>query len=162
MFTFYCAIQFFQKLSGVKTLRTWVFLNSLGTYRRTKPLTVFTGTGPQSRTSWSPLVSQRVKDPALSPPWLWLQLWHGFDGWPRNFDMLWVRSNQNQKQKRTSGSPPTAGVSGMCFYPHSTPLFWGIPTHAAGGLGNTVYNQAEVRTSRHRPGLEQRLGTSSG
>ena len=26
-------------------------------------------------------MAQRVKDPVLSPLWLWLQLWHGFDPW---------------------------------------------------------------------------------
>ena len=39
----------------------------------------------------SSLVAQWVKEPALSLPWLWLQLWHGFDPWPRNFCMLWIQ-----------------------------------------------------------------------
>ena len=36
----------------------------------------------------SSLVGQQVKDLALSLLWLWLQLWHAFSPWPRNFDML--------------------------------------------------------------------------
>ena len=31
-----------------------------------------------------------VKDPALSLLWLLLQLWHGFNPWPRNFYMPWA------------------------------------------------------------------------
>ena len=27
-------------------------------------------------------MAQQVKDPALSPLWLWLQLWRGLDAWP--------------------------------------------------------------------------------
>jgi len=36
------------------------------------------------------LVTQWVKDLALSLLWLWLELWHGFDPWARNFCMPWV------------------------------------------------------------------------
>ena len=44
--------------------------------------------GPQkAHNLGSSLVAQWVKDPALSLLWLWLQLWHGFDPWPRNFCM---------------------------------------------------------------------------
>ena len=32
-------------------------------------------------------MAQWVKDPALSLLWLWLELWRGFDPWPRNFHM---------------------------------------------------------------------------
>ena len=38
--------------------------------------------------SRSSCVVQQVKDLALSLLWLWLQLWHVFDLWPRNFHML--------------------------------------------------------------------------
>lgn len=31
------------------------------------------------------LMAQQVKDLVLSLLWLWLQLWYGFDPWPRNF-----------------------------------------------------------------------------
>ena len=33
------------------------------------------------------MVSQWVKDLALSLLWLWLLLWFGFDPWPGNFHM---------------------------------------------------------------------------
>ena len=35
-------------------------------------------------------MTQWVKDLALSLLWLWLQLWCGFDPWPRNFRMPWT------------------------------------------------------------------------
>ena len=35
-------------------------------------------------------VVQWVKDLAVSLLWLWLQLWCGFDPWPRNLHMLEV------------------------------------------------------------------------
>ena len=35
--------------------------------------------------TWSSLVAQEVKDPALSLLWLRSLLWHGFDPCPRNF-----------------------------------------------------------------------------
>ena len=37
----------------------------------------------------SSLVAQRVKDPALSLLWFWLQLWCRLNSWPRNFCMPW-------------------------------------------------------------------------
>ena len=36
---------------------------------------------------WSSLLTQQVKDPALSLQWLRSLLWRGFDPWPRNFRM---------------------------------------------------------------------------
>ena len=41
--------------------------------------------------SWSSLMAHWVRDLALSQLWLQLQLWQGFDPWPRNFHMLWVQ-----------------------------------------------------------------------
>ena len=41
-------------------------------------------------------MTQQVKDPALSPLWLWLLLWLRFDPWPENLCLL--RAQQN-KQK---------------------------------------------------------------
>lgn len=35
-------------------------------------------------------MDQWVKDPELSLPWLWLQLWWEFGHCPRNFHMLRV------------------------------------------------------------------------
>lgn len=37
--------------------------------------------------SWSSLVAQRAKDPALLILWPWLLLWCGFDPWRDNFHM---------------------------------------------------------------------------
>ena len=39
---------------------------------------------------WSSLMAQWVKDQALSLLWLWLQLCHGFDRWPRKFYAPWA------------------------------------------------------------------------
>ena len=38
-----------------------------------------------------PGLAQWVKDPALPLLWLRLLLWRGFDPWPGNFHMPWVR-----------------------------------------------------------------------
>ena len=46
-------------------------------------------------------MAQPVKDLALSLPWLWLQLWHGFDPWPGKFSMLPARP----KEKTKTASP---------------------------------------------------------
>ena len=40
--------------------------------------------------SWSSLVAQWVKDPALSLQWLCSLLWRRFSPWPRNFHMPWA------------------------------------------------------------------------
>ena len=42
-----------------------------------------------------------VKDSALSPLWLRLLLWLGFDPWPRNFGMLQAQPGK-QKTKQTN------------------------------------------------------------
>ena len=42
-------------------------------------------------------MAQRVRDLALSLLWLWLQLGHGFDPWPRNFCMLLVWQKKKKK-----------------------------------------------------------------
>lgn len=52
-------------------------------------------------------MAQQVKNTALSMKWFWLLLWLGFDPWPGNFHMLWVRpkshthmpTNNNNKIK---------------------------------------------------------------
>ena len=54
-------------------------------------------------------MAQWVKDPALSLLWLWFQLWHRFDSWPREFCILWVQQNKQtnkhlKKKKKTQGS----------------------------------------------------------
>ena len=49
--------------------------------------------------SKSSLVVQQIKDLVLSLLWLWLQLWHGFSPWLKNFCMLLAQ--QNKKQNRT-------------------------------------------------------------
>lgn len=48
---------------------------------------------------WSSLVTQPVKDLALSWLWLWLQLllWHGFELWPGNFCMVQVQQKKINK-----------------------------------------------------------------
>ena len=46
---------------------------------------------------WS-LVVQQVKYPALSLQWPGSLLWHRFDPWPRNFDMLQA-GPKNKKEK---------------------------------------------------------------
>ena len=35
-------------------------------------------------------MAQWVEDQALLLPWLWLQLWHGFNPWTGNFCLPWV------------------------------------------------------------------------
>ena len=42
------------------------------------------------------LVAQQIKDLVLSLLCLWIQLWHGFDPWPRNFHM--PRAQLKKKQ----------------------------------------------------------------
>ena len=50
-------------------------------------------------------MAQWVKDPALSLLWLWFQLWHRFNSWPREFCILWVQqnkqTNKHLKKKKT-------------------------------------------------------------
>ena len=48
------------------------------------------------------LVAQRVKDPALSLPWLWSLLWQVFDPWPRNFHIPWVWPKKEKKNRAVS------------------------------------------------------------
>ena len=48
---------------------------------------------------------QQVKHLALTLQWLGLVLWHAFDRWPGNFDMLWVEEKhltfkKKKKKKR--------------------------------------------------------------
>ena len=43
-------------------------------------------------------VAKGVKDLVLSLQWLGSLLWHGFDPWPKNFNMLRVLP-KNKKQK---------------------------------------------------------------
>ena len=47
--------------------------------------TIGAGDGRARNVMRSSLVVQLVKGPALSLLWLWLQLWHRFNPWPRNF-----------------------------------------------------------------------------
>ena len=50
---------------------------------------------------WSTLVVRRVND-LVSLQWLRSLLWHGFDPWPANFHMLWVRHPPQKKNKKTN------------------------------------------------------------
>ena len=43
------------------------------------------------------LAAHEVKEPVLSLLWLWLQLWHRFDPWPRNFHMWWAQPKKKKK-----------------------------------------------------------------
>ena len=45
-------------------------------------------------------VAQWVKDLELSLLWLWLQLWSGFNSWPRNFCMpsVWQKKKKNEEK----------------------------------------------------------------
>ena len=47
------------------------------------------------------LVSQQVKNPALSLLSLGLLLWHGFDPWSRNFCLPWAQPKKKKKKKQT-------------------------------------------------------------
>ena len=49
---------------------------------------------------WSSFVMHQVKDPALSPQWLRLGLWQGFDPWPRNFHKPWEQGRNKQTNKK--------------------------------------------------------------
>ena len=49
----------------------------------------------------SSLVAQQAKDLPLSLLWLGLQLWHGFNPWPRNFHMPWAWPKENNRQDLT-------------------------------------------------------------
>lgn len=51
----------------------------------------------QSGLAWDSLVAPWVKDPALSPLWLWLLQWCGFDPWYGYFCMLRVLPQQEEK-----------------------------------------------------------------
>ena len=44
----------------------------------------------------SPAQCNGLKDPVLPQLWLGLQLWLGFNPWPRNFHMPWVRPLKNK------------------------------------------------------------------
>ena len=48
----------------------------------------------------SSLRAQQAKDPALSLLWLWLQLGHRFDPWPRNFHMPQVQQKKKRERER--------------------------------------------------------------
>lgn len=43
---------------------------------------------------------QQVKHLALTLRWLGLVLWHAFDLWPGNFDMLWVEEKHLTFKKK--------------------------------------------------------------
>ena len=43
---------------------------------------------------------QWVKDLALSPLWLWLQLQSIFEPWPRNFHMLQEQPKKKKEKKK--------------------------------------------------------------
>ena len=43
---------------------------------------------------------QRVKDPALPLLWFWLQLWLGFDSWPKNFCTPQVQPKKEKKKRK--------------------------------------------------------------
>ena len=45
-------------------------------------------------------MAQWVKDLALSLPWLWLLLWHGFDPLLENFHMTRVQPKKKKKKKK--------------------------------------------------------------
>ena len=49
------------------------------------------------------LVAQWVKNPVLSLLWLWLQLWHRFDLWPRNFCTPQVQQKRGREERRKEG-----------------------------------------------------------
>ena len=50
--------------------------------------------------SWSYLVAQWVKDPALSLQWLGSLLWHGLSPWPRNIYIPRVQPKRGEKKKK--------------------------------------------------------------
>ena len=52
--------------------------------------------------TWSSHVAQQVKILALSLKLLRLQLWCGFDPWPRNFHMLWAQPNNNDNDNNNN------------------------------------------------------------
>ena len=45
-------------------------------------------------------VAQWIKDLMLLWLWCGLQMWLGFDLWPGNFYMLWVRPKTEKKKKK--------------------------------------------------------------
>ena len=57
-----------------------------------------------------------VKDLILSLLWLSLQLWRGFDPWPRNFHMLWVQKKKKKKKKDNILGVPFVGISLRGWY----------------------------------------------
>lgn len=58
----------------------------------------------------SSLVAQGVKDPELSLLWLRLLSWHGFNPWPGDFHVPWVRPYKKNKKD----GPPESGMSPPC------------------------------------------------
>ena len=44
-------------------------------------------------------MAQQVQDPVLSLQQLRSLLWHGFDPWPGNFCMLWLRKKKKKFQR---------------------------------------------------------------
>ena len=53
----------------------------------------------ESKSLWSFLMVQRVKDPSLLLLWIWLQLWRGFDSWPGNFCMPQTQAKKKNLNK---------------------------------------------------------------
>ena len=45
-------------------------------------------------------MAQQVKDLVLPQLWRRLQLWFGFDPWPRNYHMPRVRQKKKKKKKK--------------------------------------------------------------
>ena len=76
---------------------------------------------------WSSLVAHQVKDPVLSLLWLWLQLWCGFNPWPRNFYMPWAwpkKKKKNTKPKTKPLMPVNWAVERV-----NDAVLWNLPTH---------------------------------
>ena len=67
----------------------------------------------------SSFVAQWVKDAALSLLWLRPLLWQGFDPWPGNFHMPWVR-----RRKERERNPDVALLPGLVELAGNQHLLW--------------------------------------
>ena len=68
----------------------------------------------KNRLVWTSLVAQQLKDLALSLLWLWLQLWHSFHPWLRNFHILWIQ--HSPLRPRSGKKRNYQGKFLRCFY----------------------------------------------
>ena len=74
------------------------------------------------------VVAQGVKDSASLLLWHRLKLWLGFDSWPRNFHIPWVRPKKKKKKKnRTEQNKPLCLSSGRAAFS----LRWALHSEAA-------------------------------